>query len=169
SAKPQIVVLNVAEEDYSGEKIPQILKKYSEEFGFAADSMVVICAKIESELAELSDEDQVQYLHDLGVEESGLSRLIKRAYGELGLISYLTCGEKEVRAWTVKKGSSAPEAAGEIHTDFIKNFIKAEVVSFDEFVSLGGWKAARAAGKARMEGKDYIVADGDVIEFKIGR
>lgn len=130
---------------------------------------VVICAKIESELSELSIEDQKQYLADLGLKTSGLERLIHKAYQELGLQSFLTAGEKEVKAWTVKKGSNAPHAAGVIHTDFIKNFIKAEVVSYEDFIALGGLKKAREKGRARMEGRDYIMQEGDVVEFKIGK
>ena len=129
---------------------------------------MVISEKIEAELVSLSDEEQLEYLKDLGLSHSGLERLIQKAYEELGLISFLTCGEKEVRAWTMKKGLSAQLASGEIHTDFIKKFIKAEIVGFEDFVSFSGWKGARENGKARMEGRDYIMHDGDVVEFKIG-
>lgn len=166
--KPEIIVLNVSENDYSEVGIQTITEKYSQLLNIPADKCIVICAKIESELASLSDEEQKEYLSDLGLKKSGLERLIQKAYSMLGLISFLTAGEKEVRAWTVKKDSSAPEAAGEIHTDFIKKFIKAEVISYDDYISIGGRKKAREVGKARLEGKDYIVQDGDVIEFKIG-
>jgi len=180
STKPEIIVLNVAENDYSNDKIEEVIKKYAVELDLPHEKMVVICAKIESELASLSEEDQGEYLADLGLEKSGLERLIQKAYEQLGLISFLTTGEKETRAWTIKKRSNAVEAAGEIHTDFMKKFIKAEVVSFDDFVevggpaspdeqaSRGGWKRARDIGKMRLEGRDYIVQDGDVVEFKIG-
>jgi len=104
----------------------------------------------------------------LGVEKSGLERLIQKAFATLGLITFLTAGEKEVRAWTIPAGISAQEAAGVIHTDFIKKFIKADVVAFTDFVTLGGWKAARDAGKVRSEGRDYTMKDGEVVEFKIG-
>jgi ribosome-binding ATPase YchF (GTP1/OBG family) len=167
--KPEIIVLNVSEEDYKKDKISAIIGKYSEPLGVEPLKLVVISAKIEEELAVLSEREQRQYLADLGMRESGLERLIKKAYQELGLISFLTAGEKEVRAWTIRLGSTSLMAAGEIHTDFVRNFIKAEVASYDDFVSNGGWKGSRAAGKARLEGKDYIVQDGDVIEFKIGR
>lgn len=130
--------------------------------------MVLISAKIEAELAGLSEVDQKAYLYELGLASSGLDRLIQKAYELLGLISFLTCGVKEVRAWTIKKGSKAPAAAGAIHTDFEKKFIKAEVVSFDQFVVNNGWKGSRGAGKARSEGKEYEIEDGDVVEFKIG-
>ncbi|HVZ66732.1 MAG TPA: redox-regulated ATPase YchF [Patescibacteria group bacterium] len=169
SSKDEIIVLNVSESDYSEEKINQVVKQYSELLGLPESKFVVICAKVEAELAELNGEEQAEYLEALGVEKSGLERLIQKAYEKLGLISFLTTGAKEVKAWTINVGSSAPVAAGEIHTDFVKNFIKAEVVSYPLFVELGGWKNARANGKARMEGRDYIMADGDVVEFKIGR
>jgi ribosome-binding ATPase YchF (GTP1/OBG family) len=110
----------------------------------------------------------VGYLKELGVEKSGLERLIKKAFTTLGLISFLTAGEKEVRAWTIKKGWSALSASGVIHTDFVKNFIKADIVDFNDFIKFGGWKGSRENGKARSEGKEYIIKDGDVIEFKIG-
>ena len=168
TAKPEIIVLNVTEAEYNETTILERITSYSKTLGLPEERFVVICAKIESDLAGLSDEDQQGYLAELGVGASGLERLIKKAYELLGLISFLTAGEKEVRAWTTRKGSSAPEASGEIHTDFIKKFIKAEVVGFDDYIATGGRKKAREVGKARLEGKDYIVQDGDVIEFKIG-
>jgi len=168
SAKPEIIVINVAESKYTENNIPMIIKAHSHALGIHPGKCVVICAKIESELSELSEEDQKAYLSDLGLQESGLERLIQKAYETLGLQSFLTAGEKEVRAWTVKKGSIAPVAAGEIHTDFIKKFIKAEVVSYKDFVENNGWKGSREKGKARLEGKEYIMQDGDVVEFKIG-
>jgi GTP-binding protein YchF len=168
SNKPEIVVLNVDENDYSPEGITAVTKKYAELLKQPESRFVVICAKIESELATLSPEEQKEYLKDLGLEASGLERLIQTAYTTLGLISFLTAGEKEVRAWTVAKDIDAQHAAGAIHTDFIKKFIKAEVVSFDDYVTTGGRKKAREVGKARFEGRDYVVKDGDVIEFKIG-
>lgn len=169
SAKPEIIVVNVAEGEYTEENIPMIVKVQSHALGIDPEKFVVICAKIEAELADLSEEDQKGYLAELGLNTSGLERLIQKAYQTLGLQSFLTCGEKEVKAWTIKKGLNAQNAAGEIHTDFIKNFIKAEIVGYDEFVSLNGWKGAREKGRARMEGRDYIMQEGDVVEFKIGR
>lgn len=170
--KPEIIVLNVSENDYTKDKIQELIKKYEEIFRLALfaqdDRFVVICAKIESELAELKEDEQKQYLADLGLQISGLSRLIQKAYTMLGLISFLTCGEKEVKAWTIVHGSNAQMAAGEIHTDFIKKFIKAEVVSLADFVENHGWKSSREKGKARLEGKEYLMQDGDVVEFKIG-
>lgn len=152
--KPFIYVANVDED------------QLKENFG---EDTIAISAKIEQELSELSDEEQKEYLKDLGVEKSGLERLIQKAYETLGLISFLTAGEKEVRAWTVRDSQTALTASGTIHTDFEKNFIKAEVVSFNDFVQYKGWKGSRELGKTRMEGRDYIVKDGDVIEFKIGK
>lgn len=166
--KKEVIVLNVSEEEYNPQSIEQVTKKYSDLLGQPEEKFVVICAKIESELASLSEDEQKEYLKDLGLEASGLERLIQKAYATLGLISFLTAGEKEVRAWTIKKGINAQNAAGEIHTDFIKKFIKAEIVSFNDFVENNGWKGSREKGKARLEGRDYIVKDGDVVEFKIG-
>ena len=168
SKKPELVVLNVSEDDYTKEKIAKIVNRYTSILAVDKAKIVVISAKIESELASLSEDEQREYLQDLGLEYSGLERLIQKAYFELGLISFLTAGEKEVRAWTIRAGSTAIEAAGEIHTDFMKKFIQAEVVRIADFIEFGGWKGAREHGKAMLEGRDYIVLDGDVIEFKIG-
>ena len=168
TAKPQIVVLNVNEDDYSLINNETMIQQYSKLLQLPKSYFVVISAKIEAELAALSEEEQKDYLHDLGFPTSGLERLIIKAYETLGLISFLTAGEKEVRAWTIRKGANAVEASGEIHTDFMKKFIKAEVISYDDYIATGGRKKAREFGKARLEGKDYIVKDGDVIEFKIG-
>jgi len=166
SKKPILIVLNVDENELKS--ADGIEERYARELGVDKNSVVAISAKVEAELSELSEEDQKNYLRDLGVEDSGLKRLIKKAFATLGLITFLTAGAKEVRAWTIKKGINAQNAAGEIHTDFVKNFIKADVIPFADFVSAGGWKAARESGKVRSEGRDYIVQDGDVIEFKIG-
>jgi GTP-binding protein YchF len=168
SNKKQLVVLNVSESDYNPSTIEKVLTDYSQTLGVNKENCVVICAQIESDLAGLSDEEQQEYLKDLGLVQSGLERLIQKAYSTLGLISFLTAGEKEVRAWTIKKGISAQMAAGEIHTDFIKKFIKAEVVGYDDFIENNGWKGSREKGKARLEGKDYSMQDGDIVEFKIG-
>ena len=166
SSKPEIIVLNVSEDDYSENKFKEIYSRYT---GISSvEKMVIVCAKIESELSELSEQEQKEYLNQLGLKQSGLERLIQKAYKTLGLISFLTCGEKEVRAWTLRAGSTALRASGEIHSDFMKKFIKAEVVSYADLVSLGGWKSARENGKARLEGRDYIMQDGDIVEFRIG-
>ncbi|MBI3379264.1 redox-regulated ATPase YchF [Candidatus Gottesmanbacteria bacterium] len=155
--KPVIYVANVAE--------GAIAKELQDTFGLKP--IMSISAKIESELSSLSEEEQMAYLAELGMKEAGLDRLIRLAYESLGLISFLTCGEKEVRAWTIEKGMKAPQAAGVIHTDFEKGFIKSDTVSFDEFVKYGGWTKCREVGKVRMEGRDYIIRDGDVVEFKV--
>ena len=126
---------------------------------------VVICAQIEAELAQLDQAEADELLEDLGLSEPGLDRVIRAGYGLLGLQTYFTAGPKECRAWTVKRGATAPNAAGVIHTDFEKGFIRAEVIAYDDFVSLGGEAGAKEAGKFRLEGKDYIVADGDVMHF----
>lgn len=152
TAKPVIYVANVAEGELNSPVRDDIFK---------------ISAKIESELSSLSLEEQKAYLAELGMKEAGLDRLIRLAYETLGLISFLTCGEKEVRAWTIEKGTKAPQAAGVIHTDFEKGFIKADTVTYDEFVKYGGWAKCKELGKVRMEGKEYIMQDGDVVEFKI--
>ncbi len=164
--KPFLVVLNVDEGDLKNSA--SLEEQYSKELGVNRNQVVVICAKTESELSDLSADDQKSYLSDLGILESGLERLIQKAFKTLGLITFLTAGEKEVRAWTIKEGINAQEAAGVIHTDFIKKFIKADVVDFNDFVANGGWKNCRELGKVRSEGRDYIMKDGDVVEFKIG-
>ena len=161
TSKPILVVLNVDEKDLKEAESAEA--SFAEKMGFASDQIIAICAKTESELSDLSLDDQKTYLADLGLTKGGLERLIKKAFTTLGLITFLTAGEKEVRAWTIKEGISAQEAAGVIHTDFIKNFIKADVVSFSDFVASKGWKLARESGKVRSEGKEY-----DVVEFKIG-
>jgi ribosome-binding ATPase YchF (GTP1/OBG family) len=127
---------------------------------------VPICAKVEADLTELAAEEAAEYLAEIGLSEPGLNTLIREAYKLLGLQSYFTAGEKEARAWTIPIGATAPQAAGVIHTDFERGFIKAEVISCDEYVSLRGEKGAREAGKLRLEGKEYVVADGDVMHFK---
>ena len=127
---------------------------------------VFLNAQFEAELAELDEDDAAEMLADAGIEESGLEQLAKAGYEALGLQSYLTAGPKETRAWTIKQGATAPEAAGVIHTDFQRGFIRAEVVSFDDLIAAGSMQAAKAAGRVRLEGKDYIMQDGDVVEFR---
>lgn len=166
SIKPYIIVLNVDENELI--KSEQIESEFSLKLGLQKDQIIVVSAKTESELSDLSPEDQAAYLSELGVTKSGLERVIQKAFSTLGLATFLTAGEKEVRAWTIKQGISAQEAAGVIHTDFIKKFIKADVVAFSDFIAFGGWKKCREEGKVRSEGRDYIMQDGDVVEFKIG-
>jgi ribosome-binding ATPase YchF (GTP1/OBG family) len=133
---------------------------------FAPTLLVKVCAKMESELSDLSDEEKTEMLNSIGVEESGLDKLIKASYDLLGLISYLTSGEDETRAWTIKKGTKAPQAAGKIHTDFERGFIRAEVVAYKDLVDNGSMVAAKEKGLVRSEGKEYVVQDGDVILFR---
>ncbi len=153
--KPMLYVANV-DEDTLGAALEPI----------DGVTPIAICAKVEADLAELEPEEAAEYLEALGLKEAGLNTLIREAYGLLGLQSYFTAGEKEVRAWTVRVGAKAPEAAGVIHTDFERGFIKAEVVGYADFDSLGGEKQAREVGKLRIEGKDYVMSDGDVVHFR---
>lgn len=168
TSKKELFVLNIAEEDLGANKVDGLTEKFASELNLSKESVIVMCNKIESELSSLSDEDQALYLEELGLKESGLARLIKSAYQVLGLQSFLTAGEIEVRAWTIKQGAKAPQAAGVIHTDFEKKFIKANVVSFDDFIEFKGWKGVKEIGRLRLEGKDYVMKDGDVVEFMIG-
>ncbi|SRR5581483_1403782 len=143
----------------------EYVKKVRDYATAEGNTVITICAKLEEEVSQLSEEESIEFLKSLGLEETGLNRLIKAAYDILGLISYLTTGEIETRAWTIHRGTKAPEAAGKIHTDIQKGFIRAEVVSYQDMVKYNGKAGAREAGKLRAEGKDYIVQDGDVIEF----
>jgi ribosome-binding ATPase YchF (GTP1/OBG family) len=137
------------------------------ELGKKENSPVVsICAKIEAEISDLEDEDKALFLEELGLTEPGLDRVVRAAYALLGLETYFTAGVKEVRAWTVRKGSTAPQAAGVIHTDFERGFIRAEVIGFEDFVANKGEQGSKEAGKMRLEGKEYIVKDGDVMHFR---
>lgn len=165
--KKVLVVLNVNEEDLK--KAKELEEEFAKKLKLEKDQVIAICAKVEEELASLSPGDAKEYLNDLGIENSGLERLIKKAFKTLGLITFLTAGAKEVRAWTIKKGMNAQKASGVIHTDFEKRFIKADVGDFNDFISLSGWKSCRDKGKVRSEGRDYEIKDGDIIEFKIGQ
>ena len=164
TAKPVLYVCNVAEEDAAtGNALSeQVFAKARAENAEA----VVVSAAIESELVGMPPEDRTEFLTELGLEESGLSRVIKAGYTLLGLQTFFTCGPKEARAWTFPDGAKAPQAAGEIHTDFERGFIRAETIAFDDYVALGGESGAREAGKLRQEGKEYVVQDGDVMMFK---
>lgn len=167
TAKPVIFAANVSEDDLpddgaSNEGV-QAVREYAEQ----EDCRVfVVCAQIEQEIAELDDEEKKMFLEDLGLEESGLEKLIKASYSLLGLISYLTAGEPEVRAWTIKTGTKAPQAAGKIHSDFERGFIRAEIVSYDDLMACGTHAAAKEKGLVRLEGKEYVVQDGDIILFR---
>jgi hypothetical protein len=161
TAKPFIYVFNVDEGELADEARHKELVA-----SVAPAAAIVLCAKIEAELAELDDADARELLGELGQSEPGLDQLARVGFETLGLQTYLTTGPKESRAWTIKKGATAPEAAGVIHTDFQRGFIKAEIVSYDELIEAGSIAAARSAGKARIEGKDYVMRDGDVVEFR---
>jgi len=164
TAKKILYIANVSENDLP-EMDNDLVKKVRQHAEKEGAKVVPICAKIEEELAALSDEECVEYLKELGLEETGLNRLTKEAFSLLGLITYLTTGEVETRAWTIVNGMNAQEAAGKIHTDIQRGFIRAEVVSFNDMIEYSGRLGAKEAGKARLEGKDYIVQDGDVILF----
>ena len=159
--KPTLYVANVAEEGSSA-----LLKKVQEYAAHEGAPVVPISAAIESQIADMSDEDKKLFLEDMGMDEPGLNRVVRAAYEVLGLQTYFTAGPKEVRAWTIPAGATAPQAAGVIHTDFERGFIRAEVAAYDDFVAHGGEQGAKEAGKLRLEGKDYVVRDGDVIHFR---
>jgi GTP-binding protein YchF len=160
--KPFIYVFNVDEATLSDAERQQQLRD-----SVAPAPCVILCAKVEAELAGLDPEEALELLQSFGQEESGLAQLSQVGFSTLGLQTFLTAGPKETRAWTIRRGATAPEAAGEIHTDFQKHFIKAEVVAFDDLMAAGTMVAVRAAGKARIEGKDYVMRDGDVVEFRV--
>lgn len=173
TAKPLLYVVNVDESEISPQ--PSLLRKGGGDApplpqwrGQGEDSpFISISAKLEAELADLSPDEAKQYLHEMGIEQTGLDKLIVAGYQLLNLVTYFTSGEPETRAWTVAKGTKAPEAAGVIHSDFIKGFVKADVVNWQDFVELGGWSKLRETGKMRLEGKEYVVQDGDVCYFHI--
>lgn len=167
SIKPVLYAANVSEDDLADDGISNEHVKAVRELAKEEGSGVfVVCAKIEEEIAELEPDEKIEFLADLGCKESGLDRLINASYTLLGLISYLTAGVTEVRAWTIKNGTKAPQAAGKIHSDFERGFIRAEVVTYDDLVNLGSVAAAKDAGVYRSEGKEYVVKDGDVILFR---
>lgn len=167
TTKPVIYACNISENDLQKKEDELAKVNLVKEYAANENSKVlVVCAKIEQELSELADDEKQIFLEDLGLTASGLEKVIKLGYETLGQISYLTAGEKEVRAWTIIKGTKAPGAAGKIHSDFEKGFIRADVVSYDNLVTYGGYNQAKEAGKVRSEGKDYVVQDGDVMLFK---
>ena len=167
TAKPVIFAANVSEDDLADDGASNDGVKAVREYAAQENCEVfVVCAEIEEEIAQLDDDEKKMFLDDLGLEESGLEKLIKASYHLLGLISYLTAGEPEVRAWTIKKGTKAPQAAGKIHTDFERGFIRAEVVGYDDLMACGSHTAAKEKGLVRLEGKDYIVQDGDIMLFR---
>ncbi len=167
SLKPVIYAANMCEDDFANnidnnenyKTVCEIAKKQNA-------AVLPICAQIEAEISDMSDEDKQMFLGELGLEISGLNRIIKEGYSLLGLISYLTAGEPEVRAWTITKGTKAPQAAGKIHTDFEKGFIRAEIISFDDLMECGTMAAAKEKGLVRLEGKEYVMQDGDIVHFR---
>ncbi len=161
--KPTMYVANVSERGFSGNPLLEKAQAYAKAEGAP---VVVISAALEAQIADLSDEDKQVFLEDMGLEEPGLNRLIRAGYALLGLQTYFTAGPKEVRAWTIPAGATAPQAAGVIHTDFERGFIRAEVASYEDYVAHKGEQGAREAGKLRLEGKDYVVHDGDVVHFR---
>ena len=167
TAKPVIYAANVGEEDLANDGADnagvQAVREYAKETG---SEVFAICAQIEEEISELDDEERQMFLDDLGLKESGLEKLIRASYKLLGLISFLTSGEDETRAWTIKNGTKAPQAAGKIHTDFERGFIRAEVVAYQDLMACGSMVAAKEKGLVRLEGKEYVVKDGDIIVFR---
>ncbi|MED4933591.1 redox-regulated ATPase YchF [Heyndrickxia coagulans] len=166
TSKPVLYVANVGEDDIQDPSANPYVGKVREYAKQEGAEVIVICARIEEEIAELDDDEKKMFLTELGIRESGLDQLIKAAYNLLGLATYFTAGEPEVRAWTFKKGMKAPQCAGIIHSDFEKGFIRAETVSYEDLIEYGSVAAAREAGKVRLEGKDYVVQDGDVMHFR---
>ena len=166
TSKPVIYVANISEDQIAdGENVPLVLELKTEAIIEKAE-VVVISAKIEEDLASLSDEEREVFLEDLNLSERGLNKLVKSCYSLLGLISYLTAGEKETRAWTIERGTKAPQAAGKIHTDFERGFIRAECVDYQVLLDLGAYTACKEKGKVRSEGKEYVIKDGDVVQFR---
>ncbi|HEX7156089.1 MAG TPA: redox-regulated ATPase YchF [Burkholderiaceae bacterium] len=161
--KPAMFVANVDEHGFKDNPLLSAVQAHAAREGAP---VVAVCAKIEAEIADLSDEDKAVFLHDMGMDEPGLNRVIRAGYSLLGLLTYFTAGPKEVRAWTVTKGATAPQAAGVIHTDFEKGFIRAETIAYEDFVRCNGEHGAKEAGKMRLEGKEYVVQDGDVLHFR---
>ncbi len=162
--KPTLYVANVSEDEYTTEN--QYIKDVREYASKTGAQVILISAQIEEELSAMDDEDAKEFLHDLGMEETGLNRLVKKSYDLLGLMSYLTAGEKEVRAWTIPQNTKAPQAAGKIHSDFERGFIRAEVVKYDDLIRLGSVHAAKEQGLMRSEGKEYVMQENDVVLFR---
>ncbi len=166
TSKPNIYAANVSEEMLTSADENIYVQQVKEHALIDGSEVIVICAKLEAELIALDQSERLEYLKNLGIDSSGVDRLIKSAYKILGLMSFLTAGEKEVRAWTIPIGTKAPQAAGEIHSDMERGFIKAEVISFDDLVRVGSEKAAREQGLVRLEGKDYVMQEGDIVHFR---
>jgi len=163
TAKPVLYVANVAEGGFEGNPLLEVVQRIASSEGAP---VVPICAAIESELARLHDDEKLEFLADMGLQEPGLNRLIRAGYSLLQLLTFFTAGPKEARAWTVRRGATAPQSAGVIHTDFQKGFIRAEIVGYDDFIALNGEQGAKEAGKWRLEGKEYVTQEGDVVHFR---
>ncbi len=166
SSKPVIYVCNISEDEVSGTEENAEIQKVKEHANSSGDDVIIVSARIEAEISELEGEEKAAFLEELGLSDSGLDRLVNCAYSNLGLLTYFTAGPKEVRAWTARRGTKAPQAAGAIHTDFERGFIRAETISYEDYVREGSEQMVREAGKMRVEGKDYEVCDGDVIFFR---
>lgn len=164
--KPVLYAANVSEDELLDADANPYVQKVKEFAAGEGSEVIVVCAKIEEEIAELEGDEKQEFLNDLGIEESGLDQLIRAAYNLLGLETYFTAGKQEVRAWTILHGTKAPQAAGVIHTDFERGFIRAEIVSYDDLVAAGTMSVAKENGKVRLEGKEYVVKDGDVVHFR---
>ena len=163
TSKPTMYIANVEEHDFSDNSLLKQVQSLAEKEGSV---VVPVCCSLEAEIADLSDDEKLEFLAEMNLKEPGLNRVIRSGYSLLNLETYFTAGVKEVRAWTIAVGSTAPQAAGKIHTDFEKGFIRAEIISYDDFIQYKGEQGAKEAGKWRLEGKDYIVQDGDVIHFR---
>ena len=166
TTKPILYIANISEEQIEDAENDELVLRVKEYASKEKAEVIPLCVKIEEELSGLEDEDKKEMLEALGLKESGLDKVIKKSYDLLGLMSFLTAGEPEVRAWTIKKGTKAPQAAGKIHSDIERGFIKAEVVSYDDLIKEGSMVAAREKGLVRSEGKEYIMQDGDIVLFK---
>jgi hypothetical protein len=164
--KPVLYVANVGEDEAADASANPYVREVRDYAAAEGAEVIAICAKVEAEIAELDDEEKELFLQELGLRESGLNRLIRAAYRLLGLYTYFTAGEQEVRAWTIRKGTKAPQAAGVIHSDFERGFIRAEVVAYEDLIAAGSMAAARDRGMLRLEGKEYVVQDGDVMHFR---
>lgn len=166
SLKPVLYVCNISEEDLLSEEENEYVKKVKEYAEKEISQVLVISAKIEAEISQLDKEEKEVFLSELGLQESGLDKLIRASYDLLGLMSFITCGPKEIRAWTIKKGTKAPQAAGKIHSDIERGFIRAEVINYKDLIECGGTAQAKEKGLVRLEGKDYVIQDGDVVLFR---
>jgi hypothetical protein len=163
TTKPVMYVANVAEEGFDSNPLLDVVRKKAEAEGAC---VVPVCAGIEAEIALLDEQDRQEFLQELGLKESGLDQVIRAGYSLLDLLTFFTAGKRQVRAWTVRSGSTAPQAAGRIHTDFERGFIRAEVTAYDDYINLGGEQGAKEKGKLRLEGKNYIVKEGDIMHFR---